>query len=336
MSAPTTEPKISVIDLFKSFGDLHVLVDVSLVIPTGQTTAIIGPSGAGKSTSFQLLLRFYDASEGRILVDGIDIRELTLTDLRRHIAMVGQDVVLFNDSIRNNIAYGVEREVDEEELRRVAQGAHALEFIERLPGGFDSVLRERGGGLSVGQKQLIAFARALAFGHEHGIVREIHRHPGTMFDTGRRIADDVVELVARLVDHLGDLLELEYVLGLCLGTRQLVERVAAVIADDRLLERDLAVHDIDDIEQHALLVAEQEVEVAQADIEIDDQGPVTAFGKTHREGGRRGRLANAPFSGSDCDNPAHNYPMDSRTSSSSSVTCVSFPRCCLSISSPSR
>jgi subfamily B ATP-binding cassette protein MsbA len=138
-----------------------VLAGIDLVVEPGETVAFVGRSGSGKTTLASLLLRFYDASEGRILVDGIDIRELTLTDLRRHIAMVGQDVVLFNDSIRNNIAYGVEREVDEEELRRVAQGAHALEFIERLPDGFDTLIGDRGLLLSGGQRQRVAIARAM-------------------------------------------------------------------------------------------------------------------------------------------------------------------------------
>ena len=148
-----------------SFGYLAgetVLDDVSFRIEPGQTVALVGHTGAGKSTVASLLLRFYDADRGRVLVDGVDVRRWDLNGLRRASAMVLQDVFLFAGSVADNIGLG-SGEIGAARIRRAAREVHALEFIERLPGGFDSKLRERGGGLSVGQKQLIAFARALAF-----------------------------------------------------------------------------------------------------------------------------------------------------------------------------
>ena len=139
-----------------------VLHDVSFRIEPGETVAVVGHTGAGKSTIASLLLRFYDVGRGRVLIDGVDVRDWDLDALRRGTAMVLQDVFLFAGTVGDNIGLG-SGEIGAARIRRAAREVHALEFIERLPGGFDSRLKERGGGLSVGQKQLIAFARALAF-----------------------------------------------------------------------------------------------------------------------------------------------------------------------------
>jgi ATP-binding cassette subfamily B protein len=139
-----------------------VLRDVSFRVAPGETLAIVGHTGAGKSTLANLLLRFYDAGAGRVTVDGVDVRDWDLTALRRSIGLVLQDVFLFSGTVARNVRLDEER-IDDERIRWAAREVQALRFIERLPGGFEAAVKERGAGLSVGQKQLIAFARALAF-----------------------------------------------------------------------------------------------------------------------------------------------------------------------------
>ena len=139
-----------------------VLHDMSFKVEPGETVAVVGHTGAGKSTLASLVQRFYDVDSGAVLVDGIDVREWDLDRLRSAVGVVLQDVFLFSGTVASNIRLGKE-EIDDERLRWAAREVHALEFIERLSDGFDSVVRERGAGLSVGQKQLIAFARALAY-----------------------------------------------------------------------------------------------------------------------------------------------------------------------------
>ena len=136
------------------------LTDFSLDIMPGQTVALVGPSGAGKSTVFQLLLRFYDPSSGRILKDGLPTRELALADLRQGIGIVPQDAVIFASSALENIRYG-KPEASDAEVKAAAQAAFADEFISALPQGYDSFLGERGVRLSGGQRQRIAIARAM-------------------------------------------------------------------------------------------------------------------------------------------------------------------------------
>ncbi len=139
----------------------EVLRDVSFEARPGETVALVGRSGSGKSTLASLLPRFYEPTRGCIRLDGEDIRDIRLRDLRRQISYVGQDTVLFNDTVAANIAYGTNGEVSAERLRAVAEAAHALEFIERLPEGFDTRVGENGVLLSGGQRQRIAIARAL-------------------------------------------------------------------------------------------------------------------------------------------------------------------------------
>lgn len=139
-----------------------VLQDVSFIAEPGERVAFVGHTGAGKTTITNLLLRFYDIQRGRILLDGVDIRELDLHDLRRNFSIVLQDVFLFSGDIAGNIRLG-SRGIDDRALVAASREVHADEFISILPQSYSTEVRERGAGLSVGQKQLISFARALAF-----------------------------------------------------------------------------------------------------------------------------------------------------------------------------
>jgi subfamily B ATP-binding cassette protein MsbA len=136
------------------------LRQVSVAVGPGQTLAIVGKSGGGKSTLVGLVPRLYDVTSGAVLVDGTDVRRFDLRDLRRQIAYVGQDVMLFNDSIRNNIAFGMES-VAEADLQAAVRAAHVLEFSEDLPQGLDTLVGDRGSLLSGGQRQRVAIARAI-------------------------------------------------------------------------------------------------------------------------------------------------------------------------------
>jgi ATP-binding cassette subfamily B protein len=143
-------------------GDDWVLKDVSFVAEPGERVAFVGHTGAGKTTITNLLLRFYDIQRGQILLDGVDVREFDLQDLRANFSIVLQDVFLFSGDIAANIRLG-NGGITDQQLRHAAREVHAADFVERLPEAYHSELRERGAGLSVGQKQLISFARALAF-----------------------------------------------------------------------------------------------------------------------------------------------------------------------------
>ncbi len=138
-----------------------VLRDISFSIRAGETVAFVGHTGAGKTSIINLLSRFYDAQRGSILVDGHEIRDLRPEDLRRHIAVVLQDVFLFSGDIKGNIGLG-EPQITEDRIRAAARVVGAHRFIEQLPDGYDAPVKERGATLSVGQKQLLSFARALA------------------------------------------------------------------------------------------------------------------------------------------------------------------------------
>ena len=138
----------------------HVLRDIELHVRAGEVVALVGPSGAGKSSLVRLLPRFFDPTSGRVLVDGIDIRDVTLGSLRALIGMVTQDVFLFNDTVRNNIAYG-QPDIPMTKIEHAAKAALAHEFISKLPSGYDTIIGERGTRLSGGERQRLAIARAL-------------------------------------------------------------------------------------------------------------------------------------------------------------------------------
>lgn len=139
--------------------DEPVLRDVSIEIPAATVCALVGPSGSGKSTFASLVPRFYDVQAGAVRVDGIDVRDVRLADLRRNIAIVSQDPILFNDTIYNNLLFG-RPDATREEVEQAAKAAFAHDFIVALPNGYDTLAGERGTQLSGGQKQRIALARA--------------------------------------------------------------------------------------------------------------------------------------------------------------------------------
>jgi ABC-type multidrug transport system fused ATPase/permease subunit len=137
------------------------LEDIDLDIPAGRTIALIGHTGSGKTTLTSLVPRFYDVTGGRVLIDGVDVRDLTLHSLRRSIGVIPQDPFLFSASVRENITFGAP-ELADEEVERIARLAQAHEFVERLPDGYDTIIGERGITLSGGQRQRLAIARAIA------------------------------------------------------------------------------------------------------------------------------------------------------------------------------
>lgn len=145
---------------FSYLTDRPILRNIDLDVPAGSVVALVGPTGVGKSTLASLVPRFYDVNEGRITVDGHDIRELTIESLRRQISIVLQDVFLFHGSVRENILFGRPGATDPE-MREAARVANAVEFIDKLPEGYDTVIGERGVKLSGGQKQRLAIARAI-------------------------------------------------------------------------------------------------------------------------------------------------------------------------------
>jgi ATP-binding cassette subfamily B protein len=146
---------------FEYLGDRPVLRDVDLDVPAGRVIALIGHTGSGKTTLTSLVPRFYDATTGRVTIDGVDVRDVTLTSLRGEIGVISQDPFLFSATVRENITFGAPNLTDEE-VERVARLAQAHEFVERLPDGYDTVIGERGITLSGGQRQRLAIARALA------------------------------------------------------------------------------------------------------------------------------------------------------------------------------
>ena len=157
----TFEDKIQINDVsFKYESDDTVLKNISFEIKKGSAVALVGSSGAGKSTLADLIPRFYDVNQGAIEIDGQDIRHVTLNSLRRLMGIVTQETILFNDTVKANIAYG-QKDVDDEQVIAAAKAANALEFIEELPKGLDTVIGEKGVKLSGGQRQRLAIARAI-------------------------------------------------------------------------------------------------------------------------------------------------------------------------------
>jgi subfamily B ATP-binding cassette protein MsbA len=151
--------RIAFNDVTFAYGKSPALQNISATIPPGTVCALVGPSGAGKSTFANLVPRFYEVAAGSVTIDGIDVRSMRLSDLRRNIALVSQEPVLFNDTIYNNLALGTDV-ASREEIITAARSAHAHEFIEKLPQGYDTIVGERGALLSGGQKQRVAIARA--------------------------------------------------------------------------------------------------------------------------------------------------------------------------------
>ena len=157
---PPIRERIEFKDVSFKYETEPVLEHINLKVPVGEIIAIVGTSGAGKSTIANLIPRFYDVSSGSISIDGTDIRNVSIKSLRNQISMVTQEIILFNDSIKNNIAYG-SREKSEQEIKAAAQAAYAHEFIMENPAGYDAIIGEDGTKLSGGQRQRLAIARAL-------------------------------------------------------------------------------------------------------------------------------------------------------------------------------
>jgi ATP-binding cassette subfamily B protein len=169
-----------------------VLKDVSFAVEPGETAAIVGHTGAGKTTMISLLLRFYDVQQGAIRIDGVDVRELDLTDLRRRFGVVLQDPFLFTGTVEQNIRLGSEH-ITDEQVARAAEDVNLGEFIRSLPGGFKEPVHERGSTLSTGQKQLISFARALAHNPKILVLDEATSSVDT--ETELRVREALTRLV---------------------------------------------------------------------------------------------------------------------------------------------
>jgi ATP-binding cassette subfamily B multidrug efflux pump len=174
-------------------GDLDwVLRDVSFAIEPGETVAIVGHTGAGKTTIISLLMRFYDVQKGAIKIDGVDLKEMDLADLRRRFGVVLQDPFLFSGTVASNIRLGTEG-IDDEDVEKAAEDVNLADFVRKLPSGFQEEVRERGSTLSTGQKQLISFARALAHNPKILILDEATSSVDT--ETEFRVRDALSRMV---------------------------------------------------------------------------------------------------------------------------------------------
>jgi ATP-binding cassette subfamily B protein len=225
-----------------AFEDVHfaylenepVLRGISFRVRAGETVAIVGPTGAGKTSVISLLSRLWDVQAGRVTIDGRDVRAYPRRALRARIAVVMQDVFLFDGTIAENIRLGNETLTDDE-IRRACETVHAAPFIERLDGGYDAAVRERGSNLSVGQKQLLAFARALATDPDILILDEATSSIDT--ETERLIQDALHRLMERrtaivIAHRLSTIREADRILCLHHG------RLAEEGRHNDLLERD--------------------------------------------------------------------------------------------------
>jgi len=159
VTRPAWGGRIDFVDLTFGYRDKNILENMSLEVPAGQTVALVGPTGAGKSTTARLVARFYDPNAGEVQIDGVDLRNLPSAELRKAIIMVTQENFLFSGTVAENIAFG-KPSASREEIERAARVVGAHTFIERMPDGFDTDIRKRGGRLSAGQRQLVALARA--------------------------------------------------------------------------------------------------------------------------------------------------------------------------------
>ena len=188
----TFERSISYEDVSFRYEEPWVLHNLSLTIPKGQMVALVGASGTGKSTLVDLLPRFYDVTSGRITIDGTDIRQVRASELRELIGYVNQTPILFNDTIRNNITFGMERAVSDDEVRTAAEAANATEFIDQLPEGLEYNIGDGGSKLSGGQRQRLSIARAL-----------LKDSPILILDEATSALDNVSEqLVQEAIQHL--------------------------------------------------------------------------------------------------------------------------------------
>ena len=156
----TFEHQIEFRHVWFAYGDKWVLKDINLVIPKGKTIALVGQSGSGKSTLVDLIPRYYDAQQGEVLIDGINVKDLGIHDLRQLIGNVNQEAILFNDTFRNNISFGVDN-ATQEQIEEAARIANAYDFINASEQGFDTSIGDRGGRLSGGQRQRVSIARAI-------------------------------------------------------------------------------------------------------------------------------------------------------------------------------
>jgi subfamily B ATP-binding cassette protein MsbA len=178
---------------FAYAGTSAVLQDVSLEIGRGEIVALVGSSGAGKSTTMDLLPRFYDPTGGRITIDGADLRDLSLASLRAQLGIVTQETILFHDTVRNNIAYGL-ADAGDDAVRASAEAAHAHEFITGLPQGYHTVIGDRGVKLSGGERQRIAIARALL---KNPPILLLDEATSALDTEGERLVQDALERLMR-------------------------------------------------------------------------------------------------------------------------------------------
>jgi subfamily B ATP-binding cassette protein MsbA len=157
---PSFEHQIEFKNVSFRYGEQWILKDINLTIPKGKTIAIVGQSGSGKSTLVDLIPRYYDVQEGEVLIDGINVKDLGIHDLRQLIGNVNQEAILFNDTFRNNISFGVDNATDEQ-IEEAARIANAYDFIMASEACFDTNIGDRGGRLSGGQRQRVSIARAI-------------------------------------------------------------------------------------------------------------------------------------------------------------------------------